>query len=162
MIKNLLFIFVLATGFVDDFSLIFNTMITPTESSSHTPRDVDNMIFVYSDCGTLLHKCRRCNTFYEKTENSPMFLCTHCKFAVEQPLSPVPVTSSIITSDSIDDVLDEEETEQINVEQETLTTEPPKSHITYPRDSRTISLTIRTWLTLMVISMVIGYAITFI
>ena len=137
-------------------------MITPSECSCHTPRDIENPLSICRDCGTLLHKCRRCNAFYEKTEDSPVFICTRCKFAIERPPSPVPVTSSIIISDSIDEALDEEETETIIVEPETITTKPTESQIIQTRDSRTIALTMRVWLMLMIISMVIGYMVSFI
>ena len=137
-------------------------MITPTECSCHIPRDIENMLTVCMDCGVLLHKCRKCNAFYEKNGNNSVFICNHCKFSVERPPSPVPVTSSMITNDSIDDTLDEEESEPINVEQETFTTKPTESQIIHPRDSRIIALTMRVWLTLMIISMVIGYMVSFI
>lgn len=141
---------------------MINSMYTPSECSCHTPRDIDNMLSICRDCGALLHKCRRCDTFYVKTEDSPVFICTRCKFAIERPPSLVPVTSSIITSDSFDNSLDEEESEPIGVEPETITTKPIESQTIQTRDSRTIALTIRTWLALMVISMAIGYAISFI
>ena len=141
---------------------MINTMNTPSECSYHNPRDIENIVSICRDCGALLLKCRRCNTFYVKKEDSPRFLCTSCKFAVELPSSPIPVTSIISTSDSIDDALDEKESEPISVEQETITTKPTESQTIQTRDSRTITLTIRMWLMLMVISMVIGYTVSFI
>lgn len=137
-------------------------MITPSKCSCHTPRDIENPLSICRDCGSLIHKCRRCNTFYEKTEDSPVFICTRCKFAVECPPSPIPETSTVIVSETIDDTLDEEKIEQISVEPEIITIEPPENVMIQMRDSSAIALTIRTWLTLMIVSMVIGYMITFI
>lgn len=135
-------------------------MTTPSECSCHDLRDIENPLSICRNCGALLHKFRRCNMFYAKTEDSPVFMCTRCKFAIERPPSPVPVTSTMNTSDSIDDTLDEEESEQISIEPETLTTKPPENLSIQTRDSMLITLMTRMWL--IFISMVIGYMISFI